>query len=94
MPIYFCDSLKDVSIVNGVARLEFQRLQPHAEGDSRELQAVVEFTLAIPIPGLAQTINLLEGVRDRLVRDGIFRTAAEPATTAAPAAASDRSPNF
>jgi hypothetical protein len=95
MPIYFCDSLKDISIVNGVARLEFQRLEPHpGAGDDRNLRAVVEFAVAMPIQGLAQTINLLEGVRDRLVRDGVFRTGGlEPGTTP-PSAPADRSPNF
>ncbi len=95
MPVYFCDSLKDVSILNGVARLEFQRLERTPGGNDRELRAVAEFTVAIPIPGLAQTINLLEGVRDRLVRDGIFKTAAaDRSEAAAPAIPADRSPNF
>ena len=43
MPIYFCDSLKDVSILNGVARLEFQRLEA-APGENPELRMVAEFT--------------------------------------------------
>jgi hypothetical protein len=95
MPIYFCDSLKDVSILNGVARLEFQRLETVAVGNNRELRAVTEFTVAIPIQGLAQTLSLLEEVRERLVREGVFKTAgaaaAEP--TRLPLAA-ERSPNF
>ncbi len=93
MPTYFCDSLKDVSILNGVARLEFQRLEAvSAAGGSREVRAVSEFTVAIPIQGLAQTIGLLETLRDRLVREGIFKTGA--ADTAAPSPPNDRSPNF
>jgi hypothetical protein len=96
MPIYFCDSLKDVSILNGVARLEFQRLEAVPAGNNRELRAVSEFTVAIPIQGLAQTLSVLDGVRDRLVQEGIFnKTApAEASETARPAPAAARSPNF
>jgi hypothetical protein len=96
MPVYFCDSLKQVSILNGVARLEFQRLESQAaNGANGELRAVAEFTVAIPVQGLAQTINLLEGVRDRLVREGVFKSAApDPTPLAVPLPATDRSPNF
>ncbi len=99
MPIYFCDSLKDVSILNGVARLEFQRLEAVPAGDSREVRMVAEFTVAIPIQGLAQTLSLLEGVRDRLVREGIFNEPApaetpEPQTAAPRGRPAARFPNF
>ena len=93
MTTYFCDSLKDVAIVNGVARLEFQRLAPQPGAEDRELRAVAEFSVAMPIQGLAQMINLLEGVRDRLVREGVFRSAAAPAAPVAPAPG-ERTPNF
>ncbi len=95
MPTYFCDSLKDVSILNGVARLEFQRLEAVPAGDSRELRMVAEFTVAIPIQGLAQALSLLEGVRERLVREGVFKTGpAEMPDAAEPAPPAVRSPNF
>jgi hypothetical protein len=95
MPVYFCDSLKDVSILNGVARLEFQRLEAIPGGDNRELRMVSEFTVAIPIQGLAQTLSLLEGVRDRLVHEGIFKAApAEAPETVHQTPAPERSPNF
>lgn len=96
MPTYFCDSLKDVSILNGVARLEFQRLEAvAAAGGSREVRAVAEFTVAIPIQGLAQALGLLETLRDRLVREGIFKTGgAGNAEAAQPLPSNDRSPNF
>jgi hypothetical protein len=95
MPIYFCDSLKDVSILNGVARLEFQRLEAAPARDNPELRMVAEFTVAIPIQGLAQALSVLEGVRDRLVRDGIFKTGPADTPEASPAApAAPRSPNF
>ena len=95
MPVYFCDSLKDVTILNGVARLEFQRLEAIPGSDNRELRIVSEFTVAIPIQGLAQTLSLLEGVRDRLVHEGIFKTGpADAPETAHQAPAPERSPNF
>jgi len=95
MPIYFCDCLRDVSIFNGVARLEFQRLEAVIAGENRELRPVSEFTVAMPIQGLAQTLSLLEEVRERLVREGIFKPAsAEAPETARPAPAAERSPNF
>lgn len=93
MPTYFCDNLKDVSIANGVARLEFQRLQA-APGENRELRMVTEFVLAIPTQGLAQTMTLLDGVRERLVRDGVLKTGAAAAEGARPAPPASRSPNF
>jgi len=95
MSSYFCDSLGDVSIVNGVARLEFQRLVTvAAAGENRELQAVSELTVAIPLQGFAQILNLLNSVRDRLVREGILKTDGGEINAAAGAPASDRSPNF
>ena len=88
MPTYFCDSLKDVSIPNGVARLEFQRLEAAPGGENRELRMMAEFVVAIPTQGLAQTMTLLDGVRERLVREGIFKTgAAEAREGGAPDAA-------
>jgi len=94
MPTYFCDGLKDVSIVNGVARLEFQRLETVAGVGNRELQAVSDFTIAIPIQGFAQTLSLLDNIRDRLVREGIFKTTTEEREPARREPALDRSPNF
>jgi len=45
---HFCDGLKDVTIVNGVARLEFHRLEVVERGGNRELRPVSEFTVAPP----------------------------------------------
>ena len=94
MPTYFCDSLKDVSIFNGVVRLEFQRIEAAAAGDNRELRMASEFTVAIPIQGLAQTLSLLDTVRERLVREGIFKPAGAAPEPAGAAPAAERSPNF
>jgi hypothetical protein len=48
---YFCDGLQEVSIINGVVRLEFHRLEPVQRGGNRELQPVSEFTMALPMQG-------------------------------------------
>lgn len=94
MPTYFCDSLKDVSIVNGVVRLEFQTLEIVAAGENRELRPVAEFTVAMPIQGFAHALGVLDNARARLVREGILKTG--PAENAAPSRdpPRDRSPNF
>jgi hypothetical protein len=47
---YFCDGLREVTVVNGVVRLEFHRLEAVQRGQNRELQPVVEFTVALPPP--------------------------------------------
>ena len=80
--MYFCDGLKEVTLLNGVARLEFHRLQTaNPAGPNRELQPVSELFVALPAQGLLQALGVLEQVRDRLIKDGVLRPAA-PADTA------------
>ena len=94
MTTYFCDGIKEVTILNGVARLEFHRLQaPGATGANRDLQAVTELFIALPAQGLLQALAILEQVRDRLIKDGLLQpAAAEPAAGSQPA--TQTSPNF
>jgi hypothetical protein len=66
MTPYFCDGLKDVTILNGTARLEFHRLLPGADG---ELQVATEVLVALPTQGLIQMLSILEQVREHLVRE-------------------------
>ncbi len=94
MPTYFCDVLKEVTILKGVARLEFQRVENTAVGDNRELRAVTELTVAIPIQGLAHALGVLDALRERLVRDGVLKTGTAEGNGAGPPALPDRSPNF
>jgi hypothetical protein len=96
MPTYFCDVLKEVTILNGVARLEFQRLENAAVGAGRELRAVPELTVAMPIQGLVQALGVLDKLRERLVRDGVLKaTPAEGNGSGRPSPPPpDRSPNF
>ena len=69
MTPYFCDGLKDVTILNGAARLEFHRLLPVADG---ELRAVSEVLIALPTQGLVQMLSVLEQVRERMIREQLL----------------------
>ena len=72
MTTYFCDGLKDVTIVNGVARLEFHRLEVVERGGNRELCPVSEFTVALPVQGFVNALGMLENVRERFVAQGLI----------------------
>jgi hypothetical protein len=43
MTTYFCDGLKEVTVVNGVVRPEFHHLEAVQRGQNRELRPVSEF---------------------------------------------------
>ena len=93
MPTYFCDGLREVTIVNGVARLEFHRLEPAERGQSREMRVIPDISVALPVQGLAQAIGVLEKVRDQLLREGVLKPGGATETggvTPFPA----KSPNF
>ena len=61
----FLRRLREVTVVNGVVRLEFHRLEAVQRGQNRELQPVVEFTVALPVQGFMQALGVLENVRAR-----------------------------
>jgi len=69
MTSFFCDGLKDVTILNGAARLEFHRLLPTANG---ELEVASEVLVALPTQGLMQMLEVLDQVRERLIRDRVL----------------------
>ncbi|HTZ37498.1 MAG TPA: hypothetical protein VMB84_15815 [Stellaceae bacterium] len=92
MTSYFCDGLKEVSILNGVARLEFQRLEPIERGGNREFRPVTELVVALPVQGLVNLMSVLENVRDRLVAQGALAPAGAAGGGAPPEPA--KSPNF
>lgn len=94
MPTYFCDRLKEVSVVNGVARLEFERLEAAGAGDGREVRAVPELTLAIPLQGIVHAMGVLDALRERLLRDGVLQRTPPAGNGAPPDPPPDRSPNF
>ena len=93
MSTYFCDGLKDVTIVNGVARLEFQRLEVVERGGNRELRPVSEFVVALPVQGFVHAIGLLESVRERFIAQGLI-TPAGSKQGGGPPPPPAKSPNF
>lgn len=98
MTTYFCDGLKEVTILNGVARLEFHRFRPTGSGAAapgganREMQSITEMILAMPTHGFLQAMAVLDQVREQLVKEGVVKPA-DPAAPRPPPPA-DRSPNF
>ncbi len=91
MPSFFCDGIKGVTILNGVARIEFHRLQPADPAAGREAQTIPELTVALPAQGLLQALAMLERVRDELIKQGLLQPGDGAAT---PAAQPAKSPNF
>lgn len=92
MPTFFCDGIKGVTILNGVARIEFHRLQTVERGGNREAQMIAELIVALPTQGLLQALGVLERVRDELVKEGLVQPGdAAAASTPLPPA---KSPNF
>ena len=93
MTTYFCDGLREVTVVNGVVRLEFHRLEAVQRGQNRELQPVVEFSVALPVQGFMQALGVLESVRQRFAEQGIIPP---PGSTdaGAPPPPPAKSPNF
>jgi hypothetical protein len=95
MTTYFCDGIKEVTLLNGVARLEFFRLLTGTPpGPNREMQAVTELIVALPAPGLAQALSVLERVRDQLIKEGVLKPATGEAAASQASTAPERSPNF
>ena len=92
MTTHFCDGIKEVTIFNGVARLEFHRLQSMGGGGpNRDVQPVVELIVALPTQGFLQALTVLEQVRDQMIKEGVLKPA-EPASQPAPPPS--KSPNF
>ena len=93
MTTYFCDGIKEVTLLNGVARLEFFRLQTASQpGPNRDVQPLTELIVALPAPGFLQALSVLERIRDQLIKEGVLKPNAGEAASAT--AAHDRSPNF
>ncbi len=73
MTTYFCDGLKEITLLNGVARLEFYRLQKaDPSGPDTGFEPLAEFIVALPVQGFLQALSQLELIRDRLARESTF----------------------
>ena len=93
MTTYFCDGLKEVSVVNGVVRLEFHRLEAVQRGTNHELQPTPEFTIALPLQGFMQALGVLENVRGRFAEQGLLSPPGSPEGSPPPPSPT-KSPNF
>jgi hypothetical protein len=91
---YFCDGLKEVSVVNGVVRLEFHRLEAVQRGANRELQPISEFTIALPLQGFMQALGILENVRARFAAQGLIGAPGSSEGNLPPPPKPMKSPNF
>jgi hypothetical protein len=94
MTTYFCDGLKEVTVVNSVVRLEFHRLEAVQRGQNRELQPVTEFSVALPVQGFMQALGVLESVRARFAEQGVLTPAGTPEGGAPQPPPPAKSPNF
>ena len=91
MTAYFCDGLKDLTILNGVVRLELQRLQPLGHGG--ETRPVSELHIAMPLQGLVGMFGAFSKVKDELIREGILKPEAINGSNHS-ASEEQMSPNF
>jgi hypothetical protein len=90
----FCDGLKEVSVVNGVVRLAFHRLETVQRGQNPEPRPVTELTVALPLPGFAPALELLENVRMQFAERGLIGPAGSAEGGAISPAEPAKSPNF
>jgi hypothetical protein len=90
---YFCDGLREVTVVNGVVRLEFHRLEAVQRGGNRELHPVTEFLIALPLQSFVHAMGVLENVRARFVEQGLIPPPGSPEGTPLPPKPA-KSPNF
>jgi hypothetical protein len=94
MSTYFCDGLKEVTVVNGVVRLEFHRLEAVQRGQNRELSPVTEFIVALPLQGFVHALGVLENVRSQFAAQGLINPSGSPDGGAPPPPKATKSPNF
>jgi hypothetical protein len=86
--------MREVTVVNGVVRLEFHRLEAVQRGQNRELQPVAEFTVALPVQGFLQALGVLESVRARFAEQGLIGAPGSPEGNVPPSPMPTKSPNF
>ena len=80
----FVDRLNNVTIGNGVARLDFLRLEA-VDSEKKEIVYKPSARLVIPVDGLMQAIQMLDQLRDQITKQA--KDAQSAAGVAAPAGA-------
>lgn len=68
----FADAVSEVSIGSGVVRIVFG-VQRKASKDAKP-ELVQSFSLNIPLEGFANSMPALQGLLDKLVKDGVLKT--------------------
>ena len=63
----FVDRLNNVTVGNGVARLDFLRLEA-VDNEKKELTYKPSTRLVIPLDGLMQAIQMLDQLRDQIAK--------------------------
>ena len=85
MNTYFCDGIKEVTLLNGVARLEFYRFQKTAVATAAgDMQPVTELIIALPVQGFLQALSVRERIRNQLAQEGVSQTTVAGAAGQAP----------
>jgi len=64
MNTLFCDGLKDITIRDGIVRLEFF---------TAHIDAVDRVVIIMPLKGFGSVITLVDRIRDKLMKDGILK---------------------
>jgi hypothetical protein len=72
MQDFFADGLGNISVTNGLVRLEFvsQRM-PTREGEPARPEPVLR--LVVPLGGFLAALNLQEQARAQLIKDGTLK---------------------
>jgi hypothetical protein len=90
MPTYFSDRIREVTILAGVARIEFHRLETVRRGGNREARTASEMIVALLAQGLVQALGVFQRLRDQLIKDGLLKPGEPAPQPPLPA----KSPNF
>lgn len=73
----FVDRLGNITISEGVARLDFLRLSA-VDAERKQARMAPSVRLAIPLAGLVQAVAMLDKVRDELLREAQDGSAPAP----------------
>jgi hypothetical protein len=73
----FVDRLGNITVSDGVARLDFLRLSG-LDAERKQAQMAPSVRLAIPLAGLLQAVAMLDKVRDELLRQAQAGSATAP----------------
>jgi hypothetical protein len=64
MNTLFCDGLKDITIRDGIVRLEFF---------TTHVDAIDRVVIVMPLKGFGSVITLVDRIRDKLMKDGVLK---------------------